>query len=151
MERIQVYKINPIINFVSKAFAVLYLVWGVWGLISLYFTPGKKTFLGGQISFFGYIIQGILFFALVYSNLKKGRYFIEWDDRQIRYLLNHDRQVNTIQISEITGVSIKLYEIILQLTKTERTLHIELIQYKDIKRIKEKFEEIKENNELKNP
>lgn len=88
---------------------------------------------------------------MVYSNLKKGRYFIEWDDKQIRYLLNHDRQVNTIQISEITGVSIKLYEIILQLTNTEKTLHIELIQYKDIKRIKEKFEEIKENNELKNP
>ena len=59
--------------------------------------------------------------------------------------------MNTIQISEITGVSIKLYEIILQLTNTEKTLHIELIQYKDIKRIKEKFEEIKENNELKNP
>ena len=125
MERIQVYKINPIINFVTKSFAVLYLVWGVWGLISLYFTPGKKTFLGGQISFFGYIIQGILFFALVYSNLKKGRYFIEWDDKQIRYLLNHDRQVNTIQISEITGVSIKLSAILI-LGKERTTLRIYL-------------------------
>ncbi len=50
-----------------------------------------------------------------YSYLNSRKYFIEWDDKEIRFLLPDTKSIETLQIDEIKSVGIKLFEIELEL------------------------------------
>jgi hypothetical protein len=90
-----------------------------------------------------FTIQGILFILIGGSYLKSRKYFIEWDEKELRFLLPDNKGVETIKIDEIQSVSIKLFEIELKLKNGTRTLNLENLQFEDIKKIKEKFEPLK--------
>jgi hypothetical protein len=72
--------------------------------------------------------------------LKSRKYFIEWDEKELRFLLPDNKRVEAIKIDEIESVRIKLFEIELKMKIGVRTLNLENLQFEDIKKIKEKFE-----------
>jgi methyl coenzyme M reductase subunit D len=61
----------------------------------------------------------------------------------LRYLLPPNKVSETIKLSEIRNIEIKLSEIHLQLSEGNITLNLENFHFKELRRIKEKFEEIK--------
>ena len=89
-----------------------------------------------------FTIQGLLFILMGYSNLKNKKYFIEWDDRELRFYLPDTKRTETVRFSEIESVRIKLFEIELKLTDSVKTINLENLEFEDLKRVKKKFEEI---------
>lgn len=112
-------------------------------LIKYFIFESKVETLGGISNSVIYIIQGIAFILLGYIHKRNEKYFIEWDEKELRYLLPKDKAIETITISYIKKVSIQLYEIEIELPNIKKTLCLENLLFKEISRIKEKFEEIK--------
>jgi hypothetical protein len=97
-----------------------------------------------------YTLQGILFIFLGYVLLRSDKYFIEWDEVQMNYLLPNMKSAESILFSEIRGIKIKLFEIQLDLEHTRKTLNLENLQFEEIRSLKQKFEDMKTNIENKN-
>jgi hypothetical protein len=103
----------------------------------------RTEFLGGDWENVIFIVQGIMFFFLGYSNIRYQKDFIEWDDIELRYLLSPNKVAEIIKISDIRTIDIKFTEIRLQLREGTKTLNLEKFHFKELRRIMEKFEEIK--------
>jgi len=105
--------------------------------------------LGGGVQEFSlfssvaFLIQGALLALLGWMNLRSGRYFIAWDQKEIQCYLPAMKRLESFEIDKITGVEVQLFEIHLHLGEEIRTIHLENAQFKEIRRIKDKFEEIK--------
>lgn len=105
--------------------------------------------LGGEIQGFSmfssvaFLLQGALLSLLGWMNLRSGKYFVEWDQKEIRCYLPAMKRIETIEIEKITGVNVHLFEIQLNLGDEIRTINLENAQFKEIRKIKDKFEEIK--------
>lgn len=94
-----------------------------------------------------YFFQGITLGALGIINLRSRKYYLEWNEKEIRYYLPGHKGVKLIKISDIEEVEIKLYEIWLNMGDGEKTIDLEQVQFNEIRKIKEKFEEIKKLKE----
>jgi len=143
MERIKIFKLQKGLN---KFFLIGGLLSFVLGMILFLHSLqiGFRTaFLGGDWNNFIFILQGILFFFVGYSNIRYQKYFIEWNDIAFRYLLPQNKVSETIKLSEIRNIEIKLSEIHLQLSEGNITLNLKKFHFSELRRIKEKFEEIK--------
>jgi hypothetical protein len=146
MERIRVFK-------VLKGLAKFFIVFGsIVTIIAFYvvirsLVNGFYTqFPSGDWTFVFFTIQGLLFILMGYLNLKNKKYYIEWDDKELRFLLPDTKQVETVLFSEIASVNIKLFEIELKLKDSIRTLNLDNMEFEDLKRIKKKFEDISLTN-----
>ena len=71
------------------------------------------------------------------------KYFIEWDEDELRYLLPATKKLEAIKFADIHSVRVKLFEIELQLAEGTRNLDLSNLQFKDLKKIKERFESLK--------
>ena len=76
------------------------------------------------------------------GNLSVRRYYIEWDDNELKFLLPDTKKLETIKLGDIISVKIRLFEIELKLPDKTRTLDLNNLQFEDLKKIKEKFEKI---------
>jgi len=103
----------------------------------------RTAFWGGDWNNVIFILQGIIFFFIGYSNIRNQKYFIEWNDLELRYLLPPNKVAETLHLSEIRNIEIKLSEIRLQLPEGIKSLNLKNFHFNELKRIKEKFEEIK--------
>ena len=143
MERIKIFTINKGLTKFFIISGIVSFVFGI-GLLTYSFINGFKTaFQGGDWSYVIFTIEGILFFFIGYSNLIYEKYFIEWNDEELKYLLPKNKSAETIKISDIEAIEIKLFEIKLQLPGSNKTLNLENVRFKELKSIKIKFEEIK--------
>lgn len=144
MERFKIYK-------VKKGYAKFLIVFGgiflTLGIALIIKSVADKSVLD-WVSV-TYILQGIIFIFLGYAHLRSGKYFIEWDETKMNYLLPNTKGVETILFSEIRGIKIKLFEIHLELENTTKTLNLENLQFEQIRSLKQKFEEIRTNIENK--
>jgi hypothetical protein len=142
MERIKVFKgKNGLAKFLVF-FGIFFTLAGL-ALFAKYAIAGFNLhFPSGDWNSVMFTFQGILFIIMGGSYLKSRKYFIEWDEKEIRFLLPDNRGVETIKIDDIKSVSIKLFEIELDMKTGVRTLNLENLQFEDIKKIKEKFEKI---------
>ena len=77
------------------------------------------------------------------GNLSVRKYYIEWDDNELHFLLPDTKTLETIKLGDIISVAIRLFEIDLKLPDKTRTLDLSNLQFEDLKKIKEKFEDIK--------
>ena len=77
-----------------------------------------------------------------YSFVKNKKYFMEWDDREIRYLLPYTKKTEVIKLDEIESVNIKLFEVVLKLKNGSKIIKLDNLEFEDIRRIKERFGEI---------
>jgi hypothetical protein len=142
MERIRVFK-------ALKGLSKFFIVFGsiitiiAFSVVIKSLVNGFNTqFPSGDWTFVFFTIQGLLFILMGYSNLKNKKYYIEWDDKELRFLLPDTKQVETVLFSEITSVNIKLFEIELKLKDSIRTLNLDNMEFEDLKRVKKKFEDL---------
>lgn len=78
--------------------------------------------------------------------LKADKYYIEWDEEEIRYFLPKSKFSETIKLKEIISIEIGSHEIKMQFPDNDKRINLRNISYNERKRIKEKFEEIKKRN-----
>ena len=88
-------------------------------------------------------ILGLIFIITGARDLFVRKYYIEWDDTELRLLLPDTRKLETIILSDINSVNIKLFKIELMVREKKRIIDLGNLWYKDLSRIKEKFEDIK--------
>lgn len=146
MERIRVFKVRTVL---ARFFIILGAITTIFGLLLFSFAliNGFNTkFPSGDWNSVIYTVQGLLFILMGYLNLKNKRYYLEWDDKELRLLLPDTKQVETILFSEINSVRIKLFEIELKLTDSVRTLKLDNLEIEDLKRVKKKFEDLSLTN-----
>jgi hypothetical protein len=77
------------------------------------------------------------------GNLYARKYYIEWDDNELKFLLPDTKKLETIKLGDIISVTVRLFEIELKLPVKSRTIDLSNLQFEDLKKIKEKFEDIK--------
>ena len=133
-----------------KGLAKFFIVFGSIITIVAFFVVIKSlvngfntNFPSGDWTFVFFTIQGLLFILMGSINLLNKKYFIEWDDKELRFLLPDTKQVETVLFSEIVSVNIRLFEIELKLKDTVRTLNLDNMEFEDLKRVKKKFEDLK--------
>ena len=142
MERLKIYKVKRGFSNFLVVFGSIFLIIGLGLIIKSVIDKTNIEWISITSS-----VQGILFIIMGYMNLRSEKYFIEWDDTQVKYLLPNTNQIESINFSEIRNVRIDLFEIHLDLGELEKTINIENLQFKHIKSLKHKFKEIQTTTE----
>lgn len=140
MVRLKVYKFSAILSKFGIGFGVVILLLGIVTTVKSFSNEFNTEFPSGDWNAVLNIIQGIVFITLGTLNLTKGKYFIEWDDNQLRFLLPDTKKLEIIDFDDIESVNIKLFEIELQLDNRKRTLDLNTLKDDDLKKIKAKFD-----------
>ena len=96
MERLKVYKVKRGYSNFLVVFGSIFLIIGLWLIIK---SVIQKTNLEWNSITFS--LQGIIFIIMGYMNLRSEKYFIEWDDTQVKYLLPNTNRIERINFSEI--------------------------------------------------
>lgn len=143
MEHLNIYKANKRIAYALLTIGAIFLVTGMGTLIETKFAAFRTTFYMINWNPVIFTVQGILFSFMGYLSLRSMKYFFQWDEETLTWLLPGNRQAETVQLADIRGVSIHLFEIRLELADGEKTIHLDNVQFTEIRRIKEKLEEIK--------
>ena len=123
-------------------FGILISILGLSLFIKSLIIGFNTKFPSGDWNSVIFSVQGLLFFIMGFSNLKNKKYYIEWDERELRYLLPDTKHVESILFSQIISVDIKLFEIELNLIDSVRILNLDNLEFDDLKRIKKKFENL---------
>jgi hypothetical protein len=142
MERIQIYKRQKGYELYVKIFGLLFFAYGMTFLIKSLINGFKTELFDGDWRYVSDLIFGIILFIFGYPD-RKQKYFIQWDDKEMKYLLSKDKTAVTIAFADIKKITLQLYEIKIELASTEKILSLENVQYKELRKIKEKFEELK--------
>jgi hypothetical protein len=103
-KRFQVYRISIKANKIILAFVVAMSIFSLWGILTILITD-KQKLLGVSIP--GYLIflmQSVLGIYLTWRNFKNEKYFVSWDDNEIRYQLPKDKEAVLIKIEDIQSV-----------------------------------------------
>ena len=89
-----------------------------------------------------YIIQGGSLIVIGLYNLRSRKYYIEWSEEEIKIYLPGYKEIDTVQISHIKGLEIKLFEILIHIDKGDKRIDLEHVEFESIRSLKDKFEEI---------
>ncbi|HOB83558.1 MAG TPA: hypothetical protein PK521_06640 [Bacteroidales bacterium] len=139
MERIRIFKGSPVFGKFYIIFGAFFALTGIV-VTAINLTGGFDERLnGGDWSFVLFILQGILISIMGWSFIRNQKYYMEWDDREIRYLLPYTKRAEVIKLDEIESVNIKLFEIELILKNGIKTIKLDNLEFEDIRRIKERF------------
>jgi hypothetical protein len=85
------------------------------------------------------VLQGTLLIIIGAGNLLRRKYYIEWDENEVKFFLPGTKKAEIIKIADIVSADIRLYEIKLNLLDGIKNIDLNDLQFEDIKRIKEKF------------
>lgn len=142
MTRIRVFKVNK-----GLAYFLISLG-GIQVIVSLgLFIKDLMTDFDSSPEPWNYALlfaQGVLLIILAGFNIRSGKYYIEWDNYCIKYLLPKSKAPESILLADIKDVKIKLFEIHIQGDGIDKILDLENVQFDEIRAIKNKFEQIKE-------
>lgn len=141
MERYKVYGTNKGLAWFLVVIGALLALLGAAVLIRR--LTGAEDLEISLFSSLAFLLQGLLLAVLGALNLRSGKYFLEWSQQEIRCYLPANKQIESFQVDKITGVDIRLFEIQLTMDDEVRIVHLEQAHFKDIRSIKEKFEDIK--------
>lgn len=140
MTRVKLFKTPKVYGKFAIGFGVIILLIGIFSFIK--FITGEfntEVFSGDWTSVLN-LINGLLFIAMGIYNLRNRKYFIEWNDKQIRFRLPNTKKVESIEFSKIQSVDVKLFEIELHLPNETQKFDLNSLHYDDLKKIKAKFE-----------
>jgi hypothetical protein len=140
MERIKVFKIYPGVAKFFLIFGIIFFILGLSLLIRSISLGFNTRFPSGDWDSVLFTVQGILFSLIGYFSLNSRKYFIEWDENELRFLLPETKKTEAIKIDQIQSVKIRLYEIELKLSDITRTLNLVNLHFEDLRKVKEKFE-----------
>ena len=142
MTRINVFK-NPtaMVRFFI-IFGGLFTISGIFLLIKAFNNGFNTNFQNGDWNSVLYTFLGGIFIIKGVEDLYVKKYYIEWDDNELRLLLPDNKTLETIILSDINHVNIRLFKIEFKLKDKTRLINLGNLRYKDLRKIKEKFEEI---------
>jgi hypothetical protein len=143
MERIRVIRISSILTWTLLIIAVTNAVLGGIFLIKNISVETANEGSKGIVNAIFMIIQGGIFIVWGLINLNNRKYYIEWDDTEIRLLLPDTKKPETIKFSDIQSVMVRLFEIELKLPEKVRLIDLNSLKSEDLKKVKEMFERIK--------
>jgi hypothetical protein len=142
MTKIKVYKTSKGLSIFFLVFGIVFTILGAALIIKVSIHGFDKKFPSGDWNSVIYTFQGLLFIIMGGSNLLTGKYFIEWDEKVLRFLLPDTKKIETIKFEDIVSVDVKLFEIQLTLADRKRILDLNNLQFEDLKKIKERFDRI---------
>ena len=116
MTRISVYKTPTVFSKFFIVFGAFFTVLGIILIIRALMNGFNTEFPSGDWNSILYTIQGLLFIIMGSSGLISRKYYIEWDDRELRYFLPFPKRSETIKFDDIVSINIKLFEIQLNLS-----------------------------------
>ena len=125
MEKIKVYKVRTGFSVFFLIFGSLFTVAGLYLFIACLRAGFNFHFPSGDWSTVFFIFQGILFVLMGYSGLNSRKYFIEWDDNELRFLLPDTKTIEKINFDEIESTNVRLFEIELMLRSGVKVLNLE--------------------------
>jgi hypothetical protein len=142
MTKIKVFKVYREVAWVLIVIGSIIFFYGTILFIKALISGFNCHFPSGDwISVF-FVVQGPITFLMGFFNLRNTKYFIEWDDIEIHLFLPGTKKVEKIDISDISSVIIKLFEIQFMLAGKKRILNLDSLQSEDLRKIKEKFESL---------
>ena len=142
MERIKVFRGKEWLAKFFVVFGILYTLIALGLLIKYAIAGFDFHFPSGGWSSVMFFFQGILFIIMGFASLKSRKYFIEWDEKEMRFFLPGTKVVDTIIIDDIKSVNIKLFEIGLELTNGPKKINLENLEFEDIRKIKGKLDKL---------
>lgn len=145
-EKIMLYpSINRKSLILFRVVSILFLVLGTAFFLRLVVLGLSFDAFGSRLNYVFLIVQGLVLYFLGFNITKQSRYYFAWDNNSISYLLPDSPNVERISISDIRGIEINLFDVILDVGNQKRKLRFENVGYSTLKKIKEKFESLKEN------
>ena len=148
MERIKIFRIKKRLVNTIIAIGLILLLFGISLMVYSSFNGFENKFLGGIWNYIIYLSQGIIFILIGVYSLKNDKFFIEWNQKELRYLLPESKKVEIINLSEIKKVDFQLFEVKITLSESEKLINLANIEFKELTKLKSKFEEIKRNSKL---
>ena len=149
MTRIYVFK-NPaaMVRFFI-IFGGLFTINGIFFLIKAFNNGFNTNFQNGDWNSVLFTFLGIIFIIRGVEDLYGRKYYVEWDENELKLLLPDTRILEKIIIADIDFVKIKLFKIELKVQNKTRTINLSNLRYKDLGKLKEKFEEIEKSKNNK--
>ncbi len=138
METIKVFRTSKRFAWFSLLFGSVILIFGGAGTIYSLISGFNTTVFGDWIYLIN-TIQGIVFVKMGIVMQKKERCFVGWDNSKIQYLLPGNKDIETIRISEITGIRLKLNEVGIRVNDTIKKLDLNNVEYEPLIKIKKYF------------
>lgn len=143
METLKPYKTKRRAFVLAMVCSALFLIMGIILLVHSLITGFDTRFFGGDWNSVLYTFQGLGFLYFGLDQLRYEKFFIQWDDNGITYLLRKSKRVEIIHFKSIESVEIKLYDIVLKVNGETKTISLEGFQFQDIKMVKEVFQSVK--------
>ena len=142
MTRINVFK-NPtaMVRFFI-IFGGLFSISGIILLIKAFNNGFNTNFQNGDWNSVLFSFLGVIFIIKGVEDLYVKKYFIEWDDTELRLLLPDNKVLETIILADINYVNIKLFKIELKVKDQTRSIKLSNLRYVDQSKFKEKLENI---------
>ncbi|MFZ5939847.1 MAG: hypothetical protein ACOYXB_04675 [Bacteroidota bacterium] len=147
MTRINLFRTSVPFSRFFIIFGSFFTLVGILLLIKALLNGFNTAFPSGDWNSVLFTIQDLLFILMGAGNLSVRKYYLEWDDRELRILLPDTKKPETIALADITSVSVRLFEIDLSLPGSVRTLDLSNLRFEDLKRVKEKFEELRQQKQ----
>ena len=142
MTRIKVFKTSTVFARFFIIFGSFFSILGIVLIVKASSSGFNFQFPSGDWNSVIYTLQGFLFIIMGTANLINNKYYIEWDDTELSFLLPDTKKMEKIQFSDIISVDIRLFEIQLNIPDKTRILDLNNLQFEDLRKIKEKFEAI---------
>jgi len=143
MTRINVYRTSTVFSKFFIVFGSIFTLLGILLFIKALINGFNVHFPSGDWNSVTFTIQGLLFIIMGAGNLSIRKYFIEWDDKELIFLLPDTNKLEKINLADIISVNIRLFEIELNLQNQKRIIDLNNLQFEDLKKIKAKFETFK--------
>jgi hypothetical protein len=140
MIRINVFKTSAAFSKFFIVFGGIFAVFGTVLIIEALTSGFDLHFPSGDWSPVIFTLQGLLFIVMGATNLLNRKYYIEWDEETLRFLLPGGKRAETIRFAEILSTSVRLFEIEIVLSGGKRIIDLNNLRFEDLRRIKEKFE-----------
>ncbi len=102
--------------------------------------PGAFTW-----NYLALAFQGLIAWAVGYKTLANEKYFVEWDDEQIRWWLPRRNNPETINIKDIQSVEIQNLQVVVGLKQEQKSFNLKFFFFPERKMIMEKFETIRQS------
>ena len=123
-------------------FGGLFAISGIFLLIKAFNNGFNTNFQNGDWNSVLFTFLGIIFIIRGVEDLYVKKYYIEWDDNELRLLLPDNKILETIILADINYVNIKLFKIELKIKDKSRSIKLSNLRYKDQSKFKEKLENI---------
>ncbi len=121
---------------------LLMFVYGAVFLVRLFIIDLQFDAFGSRTSLTFIAFQGLVVILQYAIALRNTRYFIEFGDNSINYLLPKQCSPEAIQLQDVNEIETKLNEVVIHLPEGQNTLRFDNVEYKVLKQIKQRFEEL---------